>query len=355
MSGTSLDGIDVALIETDGHAYVQPIDFATIPYDPQVRAQIRDAYGLDDPNHETAKIAEILSTNAHIDAVRFLLAKNPNIKPDLIGYHGQTVYHNPARKLTIQLGNGQHMANTLGIPVIYDMRANDVSLGGQGAPLAPLYHRAILPQKTFPAVILNIGGVSNITYIDHKSILAFDTGTGNALMDDLALKATGKPYDEDGNIAACGMTDFKTVSKWMSHPYFTRLPPKSLDRDEWDIAALGPLVKNLNQNDLSNSMATLMEFTAQGIKKSCDFMPTPPKNWYVAGGGRHNKNLMNRLTEILPGKVQDISVLGWNGDATEGELFAYLAVRSHLGLALSLPSTTGVPKPATGGVLATPA
>lgn len=355
MSGTSLDGIDVALIETDGQTHVNPRDFLTIPYTEADRAIIRAAYGKKDRKDPAIAAAEALSTDLHIAAVQALLAKTGKAAKDidLIGYHGQTVYHAPGDGITLQLGDGARMAQMLGVDVVYDMRSHDVSVGGQGAPLAPLYHWARVKNAGLdtPAVILNIGGVSNVTWLGatDADIVAFDTGPGNALMDDWMQKRTGARYDADGALAASGQAACALVKRWMQQPYFDKAPPKSLDRDEWDIALLGPL--SVQANNLSNAdgAATLMSFTVQGIARAVDFMPQAPKAWYVAGGGRHNKALMKALAQTLPGTVQSVDVLGWDGDATEAECFAYLGVRSKLGLPLSLPTTTGVKEPTTGG------
>jgi len=356
MSGTSLDGIDAALIETDGESVVKPLDFLTVPYKDTDRAVIRAAYGKTDRDAAEVRAAEDLSTKLHIDAVQALLKQSGAKNIDLIGYHGQTTYHAPKDGITIQLGNGQHMANETGISVVFDMRANDVAQGGQGAPLAPLYHRARIRSANIPlpVVILNIGGVANVTYLGNDDLLAFDTGPGNALMDDWMQKRTAKRFDEDGALAASGIAVQAMLDDWLDLPYFSVRPPKSLDRDQWDIAVLGPLVNNATNLSDADGAATLLAFTAEGIILARAFMPDEPKAWYVAGGGRHNKTLMQYLRENLTGSVHDVSALGWNGDATEAECFAYLGVRSKLGLPLSMPGTTGVKEPTTGGKLATP-
>ncbi len=356
MSGTSLDGVDAALIETDGQDYAHPLDFVTIPYDETIRAQARAVFGRTDRAAPDVRAAEEVLTRAHAAAVYALLeqAGRKAADIDLIGFHGQTIFHAPREGITVQIGDGKLLAAETGIDVIADMRANDVKQGGEGAPLAPLYHRARVHTAHVPkpAVILNIGGVGNVTWIGARDddILAFDTGPGNALMDDWAQTHTGARYDKDGALAAAGTPVQPFIDAWMAHPYFGRTPPKSLDRNEWDIADLGRLPDGMRALRVEDGAATLLEFTAQSILHAVKAMPVVPRAWYVCGGGRHNKALMQRLAAILPGQVDGVDAIGWNGDATEAECFAYLAVRSALGLPLSLPTTTGVKVPTTGGV-----
>ncbi|MCB9965311.1 MAG: anhydro-N-acetylmuramic acid kinase [Rhodospirillales bacterium] len=356
MSGTSLDGVDAALIETDGHDYARPLAFYYQPYEEVDRAQIRRCYGRRDRTAADVLVAEELSTRLHIEVVRALLRQEKLTpeKVDVIGLHGQTIFHAPAEKLTIQLGDGALMARETGIDTVYDFRSNDVLHGGEGAPLAPLYHRVLgsCAHIEPPFAFLNIGGVSNVTWVGAggDDILAFDLGPGNALMDDWAQRHTGARYDEDGKLAAAGTPVRSLLDRWHQHPYFDRLPPKSLDRDEWDIADLGAAVEQMGGVSIEDGMATLLQFTAECIIKAEKFMPVPPQVWYVGGGGRHNKTLMSLLKKEL--NIHPVDDLGWNGDATEGEMFAYFAVRSLLGLPISFPGTTGVPHPLGGGVLA---
>lgn len=354
MSGTSLDGVDCALIETDGGAYVKPLAFLTVPYQPAERAEIRAAFGVKDRKEPKIAGAERLVTDRHIDAVKALLKKT-GAKPDLIGFHGQTIYHAPGDGITVQIGDGARMASVLGIDVVDDFRIADVKAGGEGAPLAPLYHAARVrsAKLELPCVILNIGGVANVTWIgeDEEDILAFDTGPGNALMDDWVQQKSGARFDEDGKLAAAGTPVQACLDAWITHPYFSRRPPKSLDRDQWDISALGRASEDMGKISAADGAATLLRFTAETIIRSTEHMPKPPSAWYACGGGRHNKALMAYLNERLGGAVHSVDDLGWDGDATEAECFAYLGVRSILGLPISLPTTTGVPRSVTGGVL----
>ncbi len=343
MSGTALDGeIDVALIETNGQKYTRALDFYTHPYDLSIRDKVRACFGKRE-NEPCITAAETLITDLHIAAV-----KDSGFDGDIIGFHGQTITHAPEERFTWQIGDGQRLAKETGITVIANMRSRDVQAGGQGAPLLPLYHQARLENTQEPIIILNLGGVANITYIHGGNILAFDCGPANALMDDLMRLHTGEDFDENGKVASQGQPDEKIINTFLKDDFFSQSGPKSLDRNHWKIS----LVENL---PLKNAMATLMAMTTQSIEKSIGHLPHKPKNIYVAGGGRKNKFLMNTLNERLsPASgssniVQPVEHLGWNGDATEAEGFAYLAVRSLLGLPLSLPETTGVPTPLTGG------
>lgn len=344
MSGTSLDGVDIALIETDGYAYVKPLDFKSYPYDEPLKAHVKSFFGKPQADQKAID----LITDAHIAAI-----KDFGHTADLIGFHGQTIFHDPDQRMTVQIGDGERLARETGMNVVYDMRSADIAAGGQGAPLLPLYHRArILSDKVkLPAVIINIGGVANITWVngpEDGQILAFDCGTGNALMDDYMREYVGQDYDRNGQIAAQGNPHPDIIGRYLSDPFFAKLPPKSLDRDRWNIDPVREL-------SLEDAVCTLLGVTVKTIQDGFKFLPQKPKSVFVAGGGRHNAFLMRVLPMRLPkafwGKFAKIDTLKWNGDAIEAEGFAYLAVRSLLGEPLSLPMTTGVPAPQTGGKL----
>lgn len=350
MSGTSFDGVDAALMKTNGQGFTEVMQAHSIPYNDKIKQKIRGCLGksnLQDPDvQETARQL----TFVHAEVVDALLTKS-GLKAadvDVIGFHGQTIFHDPEKKKTVQIGDGELLAKKTGISVVNDFRSADVAAGGQGAPFLPLYHWAKMNRYKgeYPIAVLNIGGVSNVTWIgeDASDILAFDTGPGNALIDDFIFAKTGKHFDEDGKIAASGMINDKLLQTWLVQKYFTLPVPKSLDRDAWDVSG----VDLLSSKD---GAATLTAFTVQSIALSQKYMKQAPKAWFVAGGGRHNKTIMDGLQKALQGDVKSVDELGWNGDTLEAEGFAYLAVRSLLGLPLSLPSTTGVPKPVTGGVL----
>ena len=339
MSGTSLDGIDVALVRTDGMDMTQLLDFKLFPYQEHEKEALKAVLGRRYADQDTAKAEKVL-TQAHIRAVREF-----GHDADIIGFHGQTIIHDPSQRLTWQIGDCARLANETGISVIGDMRQADIKAGGQGAPLLPLCHRAFAQGMEKPIAVLNLGGVGNVTWLgrERTDIMAFDTGPANALIDDLVKEKTGKSYDSDGKLAKAGSPNVEMIQDWLTHDYFQKPPPKSLDRNEW-------AVKRAYDLSLEDAVATLAEFTIHSVVQSLTWLPDTPKALYVAGGGRHNSYLMLRLNEELDYPVKPVETLGWNGDGLEAQGFAYLAVRSLKGLALTLPSTTGVSEPMTGGV-----
>ncbi|WP_424632108.1 anhydro-N-acetylmuramic acid kinase [Bradyrhizobium sp. SYSU BS000235] len=358
MSGTSLDGVDVALIETDGERIgaFGPTDYRR--YSDQERELLRralaDAVSISERNERPGALseAERLITEIHAEVVKRFLQNN-SIAPsaiDVVGFHGQTVLHRPEQRLTVQIGDGEALAKALGIQVVFDLRAADVAAGGQGAPLVPIYHRALvqMQKRSEPTVVVNIGGVANVTYIDNETLIACDTGPGNALLDDFMLRMTGEAVDRDGRTAANGRVDETWIARAMERPFFSQPAPKSLDRN--DFAAL-----KLDGVTAEDGAATLTAFTATSIARIASQLPKPPATWIVVGGGASNPTLMRMLSARL-GSVDVLrgSDLGWSGDAIEAQAFAYLAVRSLKGLPLTYPGTTGVSQPLSGGVLAKP-
>jgi anhydro-N-acetylmuramic acid kinase len=257
------------------------------------------------------------------------------------------VLHAPEHGLTVQLGNGPALAQALGIDVVYDLRAADVAAGGQGAPLAPVYHRALAAHLTDkPVAVVNVGGVANVTWIGRDgTLIAFDTGPGNALVDDWLLTRAGTPFDDGGTTAAAGSVNAAAITTLMTNSYFGRLPPKSLDRNAFDASP----VRHLS---LTDGAATLTAFTAASIARSREHFPEQPRLWVITGGGRRNKTLMRMIASRVENAVAPAEAAGFDGDAVEAEAWAYLAVRSLNGLPLTFPGTTGVPAPTTGGVLA---
>lgn len=357
MSGTSLDGVDVALIETDGERIGAFGPTSYRAYSDSERDLLRKA--LADAALMTTRAArpgaladaESLVTGAHAEAVEsFLTAHNlSRAAIDVIGFHGQTVLHRPERKLTVQIGDGDALAKALGMPVVFDLRAADVAAGGQGAPLVPVYHRALVRMSDRgPTVVVNIGGVANITYIDGETLIACDTGPGNALLDDFMLRRMGEAVDRDGRAAAKGRAHVDWIARALRRPFFSKPPPKSLDRN--DFAALS--VDDMTTED---GAATLTAFTAASIAMIAPALPKLPASWIVVGGGASNPTLMRMLAERLdPAAVTRGTDLGWSGDAIEAQAFAYMAVRSLEGLPLTFPGSTGVSAPLTGGILAKP-
>jgi anhydro-N-acetylmuramic acid kinase len=281
----------------------------------------------------------------HAEAVERFSREHPGTAVDVVGFHGHTILHRPAERRTRQIGDGALLAHRLGLDVVADFRSADVAAGGQGAPLAPLFHTALAAALPKPIAVLNIGGVANVTWIGGlPEILAFDTGPGNALIDDWVRRHTGVAADLDGALARTGAVSAAHVENFLTNPFFGRLPPKSLDRDDFR----GAMPTGLS---LEDGAATLTEMTAAAVAAGTRHFPAPPEQWLVTGGGRHNPALMAALGRHLDAPVKPVEAVGWRGDALEAQAFAYLAVRSVLGLPLSLPSTTGVPQPCCGGHL----
>ncbi len=357
MSGTSLDGIDVAIIRTDGENSVERGPSQTFAYSDEqrnlLRAALKQAKSLKHRNERPGDLATAESriTDWHAQAVSSFLKAHP-ANVDLIGFHGQTVIHRPDIKLTVQLGNGQALAKQLGVPVVYDLRAADVAAGGQGAPLVPIYHQALAAKfKERPVAFVNIGGVANMTWIGaDNEIAAFDTGPGNALLNDWCEKHLGTPMDINGALASRGVLDTNAFMALALSTYFEKPIPKSLDRNAFDISCLDGLSPE-------DGAFTLTHFTATSIARGVGHLPERPKLYVVCGGGRLNPILMREirgLFEPLDEKVIAAEEAGFNGDSIEAEAWAYLAVRSRNGLPITFPTTTGAPWAMSGGILAMP-
>ncbi|MEK7245901.1 MAG: anhydro-N-acetylmuramic acid kinase [Pseudomonadota bacterium] len=368
MSGTSMDGIDAALVETDGARVFALLPARTDPYDGIFRDRLRAALG---PGPADSDLARDL-TERHAATIRRLLA-DAGLRPadvDVVGFHGHTVRHDPKQGVTRQIGDGEMLARLVAIPVVADFRRCDVAEGGEGAPLAPLYHAARALDLEKPIAVLNLGGVANVTWIGvgagagagigvgagagagigaNGVLIAFDTGPGNALLDDWVRATIGRAMDEDGRLARAGRPDAAMLRVLLADGYFRRPPPKSLDRDHF--AQTLAAVKSLSPAD---GAATLARFTACAAALARAHFPEPPRRWLVAGGGRRNGYLMSQLADVLGENVVPVEDVGWRGDFLEAEAFAFLAVRSLLGLALSLPTTTGVRAPCPGGTLHLP-
>lgn len=342
MSGTSLDGVDAAVIRTDGLQELEIGPGLCLPYPDDFRRRLARCLGQ--ANVDAALQAQL--TDFHAVAVRRLLSETGLAANDLevVGFHGQTLLHAPAQKMTVQMGDGQRLADQIGAAVVGGFRLADVAAGGQGAPLVPLYHQALAAALRKPVAILNIGGVANLTFMAvDGEILAFDTGPGGALLDDWMREKTGAPFDRDGRVALSGKADRDLLAQWMGHPYFAQPAPKSLDRNAF-------AVRELSRLSVEDGAATLVTFTATAVLKGFTLLPETPHRLLVAGGGRKNLAFLAGLRETLPCPVDPVEVMGWDGDMLEAQAFAYLAVRSLRGLPLTLPSTTGVPQALTGGV-----
>lgn len=363
MSGTSLDAVDMAVLETDGERILGfgPAGEKKLS-DTTRSAALRateDARGWlrgTPPPRSFAVAAQAVALE-HLAAAReFLHANRMRASEfDLAGFHGQTVLHerpqNGCVGRTVQLGDAKLLAEGLGVPVIHDFRSADVAAGGQGAPLAPIYHAALVRHSGLepPVAVLNLGGVANITLItgEDADLLAFDTGPANGMIDQLVQERTGQRCDLDGRLAAGGHVQEAALSALLSSPYFSKIGPKSLDRFEFSLDPVRPL-------GLEDACATLAAFSAEAVARGLAACPVRPK-WLIAcGGGRHNPVLMRQIGLRSAVPLTTAEELGWRGDATEAEAFAYLAARSSRGLPISFPGTTGVSEPMTGGLRADP-
>ena len=346
MSGTSLDGIDVAVIESDGEAAVTAGPALTLPYPDDFRERLRAVLGGTGP---VAAVEDEL-TRLHAAAITAFRARHPSTPFTLIGFHGHTILHEPEHRRTWQIGDGALLARLTGCDVVADFRSADIAAGGEGAPLAPLYHAALAAPLAKPLAVLNLGGVGNVTWIgpaqiaSDGDILAFDTGPGNAMLDDWVRRHTGHAADIDGALACSGRVSPPHVAGFLAAPFFARHPPKSLDRD----AFAGFVPHGL---DPADGAATLTEMTAAAVAAARTHFPAPVREFLVTGGGRHNPVVMAALARLLGVPVRPVEAVGWDGDALEAQAFAYLAIRSLRGLPLSLPTTTGAPRPMRGGRL----
>lgn len=363
MSGTSMDGIDLAVLSTDGDAIVRRGPSLFVPYEAAFRRRIEDglveAKAIRERSERPGSLASLERdiTLRHAEAVARFAGSLKMLRPELIGFHGQTVLHRPQVGLTVQIGDGPLLADRTGLPVVYDMRAADMVAGGQGAPLVPAYHAALarsLPAGLagrWPIAFVNIGGISNVTFVDPDADpVAFDSGPGNALIDQWVTREGGVPFDADGAIASEGGVVRSVVETYLANPFFERAGPKSLDRGDFSL----DLAEGL---DLADGARTLAAVSAQAILKSAEGKAAFPKLWIVCGGGRKNPHILSDLRAGAEARGSSVILAedaGLDGDAMEAEAWAYLAVRSLAGLPLTFPTTTGCRAPVSGGVLALP-
>jgi anhydro-N-acetylmuramic acid kinase len=348
MSGTSLDGVDAAWLETDGERIGRFGPTLTLPYDDALRSDLRRLLDLAPtlaPGDGRLQSAVARLTGYHVRAVAAL-----GQAADLIGFHGQTILHQPDQLRTWQVGDAQELARHTGIPVAHDFRTADVASGGQGAPLAPVYHAALAGELPKPLAVLNVGGVANVTWIgEDGGLVAFDTGPGNGPLDDWVVRHTGAAFDRDGALARAGRVDTAVLGRLLAQPYFSRPAPKSLDRLDFAAALAASGIDALSAAD---GAATLVAFTVEAVALAP--LPAPPRRWLVCGGGRRNPAIMQALRQALCVPVDPVEAEGWDGDALEAQCFGFLAARVAAGLPLSFPGTTGVPAPMPGGKLVRP-
>ena len=366
MSGTSMDGIDVALLKTEGVSTAELLATREYSYEAAFRTRLAKSLELAKSVGKDRKLPAALVeleseiTLRHAKAVKQFLADTnlASLKIDVIGFHGQTVLHRPDKGFTVQLGDGQLLADKTGIACIYDIRANDMAYGGQGAPLVPVFHQALAagldePYKSkLPIAFVNIGGISNISYIGtNGELIAFDTGPGNALIDQWVQTEGGIPFDQGGAIAAEGGVIQQIAQTYLAESFFEQTIPKSLDRNDFKPPASGSA-------SLEDGARTLAHISAVAIIKACDHLPEAPKLWIICGGGRKNPAIMDDLKKLASkengAKVVPAEEVGLNGDSMEAEAWAYLAVLSLKKLPLTFPMTTGCKVPVSGGKLALP-
>lgn len=352
MSGTSMDGVDAALLVTDGVDIFEYGKALNRPYDMEMRAELRSITGrgaFDD--EKKAREIERRMTLFHAEVTAELL-ELAGLRPedvDVIGFHGQTLFHHPEAHLSLHIGDGDLLAAETHIPVVNRFRHSDMANGGQGAPILPAFHAALARDLEKPLVVLTIGGVTSLTWIgENGELIAFNPGPGNALIDDWMMKKHGTNMDFDGNMAASGTVDEKILSLMMKRPYFKKKPPKSLDRNEFEERVM----EHLDGANAADGAATLTAFTAEAAAQAArDFLPGPAKRWIVCGGGANNPTLVRMLRQKIDTPVDAAREVKWNGDFLEAQGFAFLAVRHMFGLPFSFPATTGVPHSICGGLL----
>ncbi len=352
MSGTSMDGVDAAVVETDGVEIAGFGPSAFRAYGEGERAILRDALGRW-PGDAGLDTVEALVRDAHASAVAGFSGA------DVVGFHGQTLAHEPRGRGTHQIGRGDLLARSVGVPVVWDFRTADVASGGEGAPLVPFFHFALARRigATAPVAFLNLGGVGNVTWVDPRAaapeapgaLVAFDTGPGNALIDDFLGQRLGRAFDTDGAVAAVGKVREEALAGLAAHPYLERLPPKSLDRQ--DFHAFLDRVAPLSTED---GAATLAALTVACVAEAARHFPEPATRWLICGGGRKNRTLMTMLAARSNAPVEPVEAVGLDGDMLEAQAFAYLAVRVLRGLPTSAPGTTGVRLPVSGGRISRP-
>ncbi|TCP61945.1 anhydro-N-acetylmuramic acid kinase [Rhodovulum bhavnagarense] len=353
MSGTSLDGVDAAVVVTDGERIVAFGDTAYRPYSEDERAAITEALGCWPGDRGVDAAAEVVET-AHAE----LMARFDGI--DIAGFHGQTLAHEPRGRGTHQAGDGDVLAKALGLPVVWDFRSTDIRLGGQGAPLAPFFHFACarwIGAKA-PVAFVNLGGVGNLTWVDPSrdrpedtgALLAFDTGPANAPLNDLMRARRGVECDRDGALGSQGVVDEAIIAAFLEHPHFHRMPPKSLDRN-----AFSDLMAQVAQLSDADAAATLTAAAASAVAAGLEHCPVPPERLLITGGGRLNPLMMAMLVERTGVAAVQVEDVGLDGDMLEAQAFAFLAVRVARGLATSCPGTTGVAAAVGGGKISHPA
>ena len=351
MSGTSMDGIDVSIIKSDGEQFVEVIDDIYLKYSDKLRSKLKRTVDECLTKDQFVKLSKSMNeiekeiTLCHVDAFKLITKKNINIKIDLIGFHGQTILHKPQKGYSIQIGDSKLLSRLINTTVVSNFRENDILNGGQGAPLAPLYHQLILTKikLDLPSVLINIGGIANITYIEsQKKIISFDTGPGNYLVDEWVKANSKMEFDNRGLLAKSGQVNEDILEKFLNDSYYKKNFPKSLDVKDFSLT-------NLDKLSLKDGCSTLSMLTAKSICAAINSFNNPPNVILFSGGGRKNEFIIDNISKILKKPVHLIDEFNFNGDFIESQAFAYLAIRSYQKKFISLPSTTGVKEPCLGG------
>ena len=342
MSGTSMDGIDVALIKSDGKNIISRDKFIYYPYSTKTRNIIKKLINNNFSSLLEIKEAELEITKKHIEfTLQFIKEYNLSTKEiDIIGFHGHTILHDPDKKITWQIGNAQMLASETGINVVADFRIKDIVFGGNGAPLVPIYHKALFQDHYKPIIVLNIGGVSNLTYIENNNendLIAFDVCFGNAPIDDLVFKKTGMHFDLDGKLSKKGKINLDLAHRFLTLDYFKKKAPKSLDRNQ-----LYKSLEKIKKLKLENALATMCYIIAKALEISLKQLPKCPKEIIVCGGGRKNTTIMNLISDVTKIKTISVEEIINNGGGVEAEAFAFLAIRNLMELPISFKKTTGV-------------
>lgn len=344
MSGTSCDGVDAAILETDGQNKIEFFGGITLAYEDDLRSSLQEASQFDVPTTELLRLEKSVS-EVHLQAVRNLLDENPKLrdKVAVIGFHGHTVRHIPSEGITLQIGNPWMLAKELGIPVVTDFRRCDMACGGQGAPLVAIFHKALFAENVLPTLVLNIGGVANVTWLgEDGQIIAGDTGPGCGLIDEWAQAMADLPHDRDGQLASAGTPDKNTIEEALAASFFSMPLPKAADRYDFDHVDVSGL-------SIEDGAATLCAVTVEAVFRAVSNLPSIPATIYVTGGGVHHPVIMSMLREKF-GEVHTVREMGLNPDTLEAECFAWLAVRHQQQLSLTVPETTGCEFPVVGGV-----
>jgi len=353
MSGTSMDGIDASIVKSDGEQFIEIIDDSYLKYENRLKFKLKKIINLCTSKDKLLKFSKEIKeveneiTDKHIEAFKLISEKNKNLDIDLIGFHGQTILHKPKNGYSIQIGNSKTLSKFTGKIVVSDFRKNDIFNGGQGAPLTPLYHQLILNKikSNYPSVVINIGGISNITYLDkNNNLSSFDTGPGNYLIDEWVNKKTKKEFDKDGLFAKSGKINYLLLNNLLSNPYYKKNFPKTLDVKDF-------YIKDLERLSLEDGCATLSMLTAETICLGINSFNNKVNTIIISGGGRKNDFIIDNIKKILNRSVHLIDEYNFNGDFIESQAFGYLAIRSYLKKIITYPNTTGVKKPSTGGLI----